>query len=179
MDTNVPSDSVASIERRIPWTRHLTQVKNTQDSGYAHLIFLDLVSPSLYGKTYQTVTIWTAFLVTGMKNFHTEPPYGDKCHRMKAWYEEFIPVTIWKFHTKMVTDMNIIHMVTYHMVTYSYWYENEYFFQMVTCSDGDINDFNGWMIFFSDGDKFIWWQSEIFRPFTSHRMKFVCRIDKW
>ena len=83
----------------------------------------------LYGKTYQTVTIWTAFLVTGMKNFHTEPPYGDKCHRMKAWYEEFIPVTIWKFHTKMVTDMNIIHMVTYHMVTYSYWYENKYFFR--------------------------------------------------
>ena len=106
----------------------------------------------LYGKTYQTVTIWTAFLVTGMTNFHTEPPYGDKCHRMKAWYEEFIPVTIWKFHTKMVTDMNIIHMVTYHMVTYSYWYENEYFFQMVTCSDGDINDFNRWMIFF-----FRWW----------------------
>ena len=67
---------------------------------------------------------------------------------MEAWCEGFISVTIWKFHTKMVTDMNIIHMVTYHMVTYSYWYENEYFFQMVTCSDGDINDFDRWMIFF-------------------------------
>ena len=38
---------------------------------------------------------------------------------MEAWYEEFIPVTILKFHTKMVTDMNIIHLVTYHMAGFS------------------------------------------------------------
>ena len=60
------------------------------------------------------------FLVTDMKNFHTNPPYGDKCHRMEAWYEEFIPVTILEFHIKMVTDMNNMHLVTNHMVTCSY-----------------------------------------------------------
>ena len=52
-----------------------------------------------------------------MKNFHTTSPYGNKCHRMEALYEEFILVTILKFHTKMVTDMKTIYLVTYQMVT--------------------------------------------------------------
>ena len=109
--------------------------------------------PSLH--TVTNVTVWRL----GMKDSYLSPseifiPKWWQIWILFIWWH-----TIW-WHIHIDMKINI-------------------FFQMVTCSDGDINDFDRWMIFFSDGDKFIWWQSEIFRPFTSHRMKFVCRIDKW
>ena len=79
-------------------------------------------------------------MVTDMKTFQTEPPYGDKCHHMKAWSENILMAKKKCFHIQMVTGMNL--------------------FQMVTYSNGDIFNLKWIVRIISNGDKFKWWHIE-------------------
>ena len=109
--------------------------------------------PSLH--TVTNVTVWRL----GMKNSYLSPSGNFIPKWWQIWILFIWWHTIW-WHIHIDMKMNIFFR----------WWHVQTVTSMILIGE--------WY-FFSDGDMFRRWQSEIFRPFTSHRMKFVCRVDKW